>query len=791
MRKNTFLLLLFVFCMSLIGMTFSYFQSSLDSNGEFKTGKFEATSYENFTSPVNWSPGDTTEKNVYVTNNGDDDMAVRISLEEEWKSSDNVVLSNTQNNEKIAIINLVNQKDWVKKGNYYYYKYRLPVDDSTSIFMDSVTFNNSIDFNSNCVTTNNIKNCSYSMGDYEGATYNLTVKIETIQYSKYRIIWNPNIALVDDKPETGADILIKKANKSSSTSIPEEISHEMYAFDHPATSQTPAQTDYRYIGSDPYNYVKFNCDNDGENCEIWRILGVFDVDDGYGHYEKRMKLIRGRVINSNFRWSSNSSNKWNDSNIKKFLNNEYYNRTGDASNYGLKESAIEMIDDSLYYLGGNGYVGGSTDFLYSWERGTNTYSNNPYNWIGKVGIMYPSDVYYPYAMGVDNYCYNSPYQCIDRTKQKNWIIASNLTDNGNDIGAMWLISADTDTSLYSFNITSDATFRFYQVYGYYSIRPVIYLSKNVSIKSGTGKSDDPYVLEKDYTASEYLIKNATNDGNIYDDSTKDNLFAFTHSATNQTPALTDYRYIGNSPKNHVKFNCDNNGLNCEDWRIIGIFNVDYGNGFYKNKIKLIRGSSFSQKINFDMTTNNWTNSTIMNFLNNDYYNGIDVQYKLYDSARDLIDDAAFYLGGKSFDNTNHFGSTESIYEWERGNTVFDSLSKFKWKGKVGLAYPSDYYYTYANGVDNNCYNDPYVCNSNISWIFKSNNLNGSQAIEDTCSISPELTNGSNIIYINNLGNLANNSSSNNFGIRPVVYLNSDVKIKSGNGEENNPYVFSY
>ena len=198
MRKNTFLLLLFVICMNLIGMTFSYFQFSLDANGEFKTSKFEATSYESFTSPGNWSPGDTTEKIVYVTNNGEEDMAVRISLEEEWKSKNNVVLSNTQNNEKIAIINLVNQKDWVKKGNYYYYKYKLPKSQSTSYFMDYVTFNDNIDFTSNCITTNNINNCSYSIGDYEGATYNLTIKIETVQFNKYKNIWNSNIVILEN-----------------------------------------------------------------------------------------------------------------------------------------------------------------------------------------------------------------------------------------------------------------------------------------------------------------------------------------------------------------------------------------------------------------------------------------------------------------------------------------------------------------------------------------------------------------------------------------------------------------
>lgn len=55
----------------------------------------------------------------------------------------------------------------------------------------------------------------------------------------------------------------------------------------------------RYTGANPNNYVKFNCDDDGSNCEIWRIIGVFDVDG-----EKRVKIIN---TSSTFRASWDSS----------------------------------------------------------------------------------------------------------------------------------------------------------------------------------------------------------------------------------------------------------------------------------------------------------------------------------------------------------------------------------------------------------------------------------------------------------------------------------------------------
>lgn len=199
MKKNilfTFLILL----ICIFGFTLAYFGITSLGEQEFKTSKFEATTYDTFVSPNNWQPGDEVEKIVNVKNIGNVDMAVRISLEEQWKSTNNEILSNTQNNESIALINLVNTSDWVKEGNYYYYKYRLVKNDTTSNFMNKITFNENIDFNSNCITVNNIKNCSYTIGNYEGATYTLNIKIDTVQFDKYKKVWNTNLTILNDIP---------------------------------------------------------------------------------------------------------------------------------------------------------------------------------------------------------------------------------------------------------------------------------------------------------------------------------------------------------------------------------------------------------------------------------------------------------------------------------------------------------------------------------------------------------------------------------------------------------------
>src|SRR5699024_7093208 len=64
-----------------------------------------------------------------------------------------------------------------------------------------------------------------------------------------------------------------------------------------------------------------------------------------------------------------------------------------------------------------------------------------------------------------------------------------------------------------------------------------------------------------------LVKSKTNpedlDYNSATDEEKKEMWTHTHPETEQTEALTDYRYIGADPNNYVEFND-------ELWRIIGV-----------------------------------------------------------------------------------------------------------------------------------------------------------------------------------------------------------------------------
>ena len=163
----------------------------------------------------------------------------------------------------------------------------------------------------------------------------------------------------------------------------------------------------RYIGANPNNYVSFNN-------ELWRIIGVFNnIDDGTGTKETRLKIIRSEPI-GNYSWDYDSTgsnnNDWTSSQLKDLLNNgAYYNRTTgsyynnsttatsvDFTSNGLTEEAKTMISDAKWNLGGSStYNDVTTSMFYKRERDTEVYSGRPTEWIGSIGLMYPSD--YGYA----------------------------------------------------------------------------------------------------------------------------------------------------------------------------------------------------------------------------------------------------------------------------------------------------------------------------------------------------------------------------------------------------------
>ena len=276
--------------------------------------------------------------------------------------------------------------------------------------------------------------------------------------------------------------------------------------------------EYRYIGAEVNNYVKFNND-------LYRIIGVFD-SNSHGKSGEMVKLIRSRPLGG-YSWgvynSSNTSgtyssykNDWTGTttgvkaNLNVLLNEYFYNKTNTSSTYGpctnwtyysedtnyrtnscspivgygIDESLRGYIETATWYLYGSG-SNQSKQKWYLCERGGNSCTganSGAYSTTtdAKIGLMYLSD--YLYA--------SSYYTSSDTTTQdaryfgnKNWLYK----------GYEWTLTP----------YSSAAKYVWYANYGYvyyssssypFSVRPTFYLKSSVYVTGGDGSFDNPFTL---------------------------------------------------------------------------------------------------------------------------------------------------------------------------------------------------------------------------------------------------------------------------------------------------------
>ena len=300
-------------------------------------------------------------------------------------------------------------------------------------------------------------------------------------------------------------------------SLAETNTHELRIDEHAATGQQDfATTEYRYWGTTPNNYVQFNN-------ELWRIIGVFDVDDGSagidttGNVEKRLKIMRNSSLGT-LGWDNSASNvnngsgvnEWSQTKLMTLLNTgAYYNRTTgtcyagpstgtkncDFTSNGLTDEAKGMIADAKWYLGsvnqGEKLI---TSQFYTGERSNNLakqcsssskYCNDSVtrtkSWIGKVGLIYPSD--FGYASDVSQTS-SLPLNVYKAALKTSWIGSiSTGTITPYTTSASNFIAIDND---YSTSNTITGTY----------MRPVVYLDSDVLIYYGNGTSSQPFVIGK-------------------------------------------------------------------------------------------------------------------------------------------------------------------------------------------------------------------------------------------------------------------------------------------------------
>ena len=282
-------------------------------------------------------------------------------------------------------------------------------------------------------------------------------------------------------------------------------------------------TNIRYYGSDPNNYVRFNN-------ELWRIIGVFG---------NNVKLVRSESLGS-LSWDSSDSsinkgngiNQWGEStygdgsyyegaDLQVYLNKMYYggdttvtcydgyqNSTITCPTNTLDRTAKLLIDKHTWSLGAIEMSIEDTISFYNAERGTangktctsGNYCNDSVirttKWTGYVALPYITD--WAYASS-ESIC-ETNIQTKDSSnlfvcKNNNWMQRSAWT---------WYLSPGVQSANanYVWTVSGNGNVANYIMFGamskfaYYgsNVAPSIYLKSSVLMKGGTGTSSDPYKL---------------------------------------------------------------------------------------------------------------------------------------------------------------------------------------------------------------------------------------------------------------------------------------------------------
>ena len=261
-------------------------------------------------------------------------------------------------------------------------------------------------------------------------------------------------------------------------------------------------------------------------------------------------------------------------------------------------------------------------------------------------------------------------------------------------------------------------------------------------------------------------------------------------------ADNNLRYIGRDPNNYVYFNCDDynnpSSNTCELWRIIGIFNENSHGISGEKLVKLIRSNSLGNIAWDSARTNNWRTASLQKTLNGDYLNGSGSYTSngiKNDTTRNMIANVTWKLGGSS---TYYNDVTASMfYERERGTTVYSGRPT-TWQGKIALMYPSDYGYATSGGSttnreaclaqaldnwDSSSYSD---CKNN-DWLLDSSTTQW--------TLTPNSSDSGSVFLVLDIGSVHNLYYAYTLsGVRPSVYLTSNVGISGGDGTMNNPYI---
>ena len=279
---------------------------------------------------------------------------------------------------------------------------------------------------------------------------------------------------------------------------------ELAATDTTNFASDDPDSNIRYIGANPNNYVYFNCSDysnqSDSTCEKWRIIGVFkNMTKEDGSQEDLVKIIRDDSL-GNIAWASSNVNDWSTASLQTTLNGDYYNGTY-ATGAFKNDSTRNAIESVVWNLGGTANYTTSSNGLashwYGYERGTTVYTDRPTTWTGKIALMYPSDYGYATAGGTTTNresclakeLYHWDGSGVSDCKNNDYLFKSAYTQ--------WTLAPYSSLSDLAFVVDSLGSVNTHSNVNYArGVRPAAYLKSSISLSSvGDGSSTSPYQLK--------------------------------------------------------------------------------------------------------------------------------------------------------------------------------------------------------------------------------------------------------------------------------------------------------
>ena len=280
---------------------------------------------------------------------------------------------------------------------------------------------------------------------------------------------------------------------------------------------------YRYVGTNPNNYVCFGTTNANECTSdtdkyMYRIIGIFEDEEGTQH----LKLIKKEALNQTYAWHSDyrTDTDWEESDLYKGINGSYFlNNT--AYSYMQNNTWLNKIETWKYTLAntktyenfGPNYRNNIIENIYLHEMNRSSKSTKTcinYNndtgienetlctigewkiFDAKISLMYVND--YLLSLGNNILGYKtSDYREILKT---GWMYIVN-NDNGTLSNDEWSISRDgafTNGTYCAWRIVNNGGVYANGQSDKFSSRPVFYLTENIKITSGKGSITEPFII---------------------------------------------------------------------------------------------------------------------------------------------------------------------------------------------------------------------------------------------------------------------------------------------------------